>query len=66
MPCAHTRLALAALLLIASVALGAAGDWRRASAQEGRYAVAITLGYEHACALLDSGAVECWGDNEHG
>jgi alpha-tubulin suppressor-like RCC1 family protein len=27
---------------------------------------AIAAGAEHACALLSSGAVECWGENEHG
>ena len=27
---------------------------------------AITVGAKHACALLDSGAVECWGDNTWG
>jgi alpha-tubulin suppressor-like RCC1 family protein len=27
---------------------------------------AIAAGAEHACALLSSGAVECWGENEYG
>jgi alpha-tubulin suppressor-like RCC1 family protein len=26
----------------------------------------ITVGHDHACALLTSGAVECWGDNTNG
>lgn len=25
----------------------------------------VALGSEHACALLESGRVECWGDNRH-
>src|SRR5580704_4451412 len=29
-------------------------------------AIAIAVGDEHACAMLDSGAIECWGDNQHG
>ncbi|MBN2495420.1 MAG: hypothetical protein JXR96_12570 [Deltaproteobacteria bacterium] len=28
--------------------------------------VAIETGFAHACALRDTGAVECWGDNEFG
>ena len=41
-------------------------DERDAAAQRGERAVAITVGGEHACALLDSGAVECWGSNFRG
>ncbi|MDQ4052295.1 MAG: hypothetical protein M3237_06275, partial [Actinomycetota bacterium] len=26
----------------------------------------ISLGAQHSCAITDSGAVECWGDNSHG
>ena len=55
-------LALAALLLTAA-ALGAADGWQRADAQDDRRAVAITVGHDHACALLDSGEIECWGEN---
>jgi alpha-tubulin suppressor-like RCC1 family protein len=32
----------------------------------GRTAVDLTAGYGHTCALLDNGAVKCWGDNFHG
>jgi len=28
--------------------------------------VAVTVGFDHACALLASGAVECWGNNVTG
>lgn len=27
---------------------------------------AVTAGYAHTCALLESGAVRCWGDNQWG
>ena len=29
-------------------------------------AVSITAGYQHACALLSSGSVQCWGSNYYG
>ena len=29
-------------------------------------ALAITVGLQHACALLKDGTVSCWGDNTHG
>ena len=58
--------ALVALLLIAAAALGVASGWGGAEAQRSERAVAITVGGEHACALLDSGAIECWGENSAG
>jgi alpha-tubulin suppressor-like RCC1 family protein len=32
----------------------------------GRYAVALSVGYWHSCAVLDDGTVKCWGDNQYG
>jgi alpha-tubulin suppressor-like RCC1 family protein len=32
----------------------------------GRRAVAITAGWEHTCAVLDDGAVTCWGRSDFG
>ncbi len=32
----------------------------------GSRAQAVTVGDHHACALLDSGAIECWGRNYYG
>ena len=32
----------------------------------GRYAVAIDAGYDHTCALLDNGDVNCWGSDAKG
>ena len=32
----------------------------------GATAVDISAGYEHTCALLDTGAVRCWGRNRYG
>ena len=32
----------------------------------GRYAIQITAGAAHACALLDDGGVLCWGRGAHG
>ena len=37
-----------------------------AAAQQTERAVAISVGDEHACALLNSGAIECWGNNDSG
>lgn len=31
-----------------------------------RRASAVAAGFAHSCALLDDGAVRCWGANEHG
>ena len=56
-------IAVAAIALLAGVLLS---GWEPAQAQEEAPAVAISVGDEHACALLDSGAVECWGYNEDG
>jgi len=32
----------------------------------GRKAIAVSGGYEYACALLDNGRIRCWGDNPAG
>ena len=32
----------------------------------GRTALGVTTGADHACALLDTGAVKCWGHNAYG
>ncbi len=32
----------------------------------GRTATAISVAYSHTCALLDNGAVKCWGNNQYG
>ncbi|NMO13637.1 hypothetical protein HPC49_31185 [Pyxidicoccus fallax] len=32
----------------------------------GRTAVLLAAGHEHTCAVLDTGAVKCWGANDYG
>ena len=32
----------------------------------GGKAVAISLGQEHSCAILENGELKCWGDNDKG
>lgn len=29
-------------------------------------ATQVTVGYSHACALLENGTIKCWGDNQNG
>ena len=37
----------------------------RADAPAGSF-TAVSVGYEHACGLRESGAIECWGRNQYG
>ncbi|MGI9303473.1 MAG: Calx-beta domain-containing protein [Gammaproteobacteria bacterium] len=32
----------------------------------GRYATQLSVGDDHACALLDNGSIKCWGSNDSG
>ena len=61
-----TAAVLGALLLSAIVLLGVLAGSQKAEAQSRDRAVTISVGGGHACALLDSGTVECWGDNRYG
>ena len=44
------------------IPLAAAGN-RSPEPQREELTILITVGDSHACVLLASGAVECWGDN---
>ena len=33
---------------------------------DGRAVTQLALGYFHSCALLDNGAIKCWGQNDYG
>lgn len=48
---------------LVALAIALAGG---ASAQRGERAVAISVGADHACVLLGSGAIECWGSDDLG
>src|SRR5689334_3998245 len=52
---------LVLLMVLSSVAFGAA----RSSGEEGTrvHWKRLSAGWNHACALLDDGTVQCWGDN---
>jgi alpha-tubulin suppressor-like RCC1 family protein len=52
----------AALAVAAAMIAGAATD--RAAVQT--TAIAVSAGYEHACAIVSGGSIECWGFNDHG
>ncbi|MFM2308800.1 MAG: hypothetical protein RLY87_921, partial [Chloroflexota bacterium] len=41
-------------------------NWLAVDLGTGRTATAITVGFIHSCALLDTGAVACWGLNDFG
>ena len=32
----------------------------------GRTATAVSVGYQHSCAVLDNASIKCWGRNENG
>ena len=51
---------------ITAAELGLESDDTLPTSQGSFSAVAITVGTSHACALLDSGAIECWGGNFYG
>ena len=40
--------------------------WRRSSGRRAHRCGAIAAGRVHACAILDTGDVRCWGDNGYG
>lgn len=66
---ARLVLAAQAALLLAGFALGGiggSGDWERASAQGGARVAAVSAGWAHTCALLETGEVTCWGDDSRG
>lgn len=44
----------------------AVSDGSTVSLGAGRTATAIAVGYEHSCAILDDGALRCWGRNDSG
>ncbi|GEJ56471.1 RCC1 domain-containing protein [Anaeromyxobacter diazotrophicus] len=46
-------------------AVACAPGWLR-SGEACRRATAVAAGFAHTCALLEDGAVRCWGANEHG
>ena len=55
----NSGFALGALVLLAGAALGLAVGADQAAAQDGARAVAISVGWERACALYETGTVEC-------
>jgi alpha-tubulin suppressor-like RCC1 family protein len=48
------------------VGIGGDGDFALSDVDLGEAAAQITAGAFHTCALLQSGAVRCWGDGTHG
>ena len=66
----RARLVFAALaaLLLAGFALGGSGGngWEQAAAQGGDRVAAVSAGWAHTCALLETGEVTCWGDDSRG
>lgn len=65
---ARLVLAAQAALLLAGFALGGSGGdgWERAAAQGGARVAAVSAGWAHTCALLETGEVTCWGDDSRG
>ena len=39
--------------------------WGQSSPPEGTY-TALSIGYDHSCALTEDGEIVCWGINRYG
>ena len=60
------RLVLVALLLAGGLVVAVPPDGSRADSNPLTGAIGVSAGVSHTCAVMDTSALKCWGNNQYG